>query len=134
MIMATSLSRYRLLLPATLALALIAGCHGRPSDAVRQAGHPPAESPEAVATVRPTQGITPSDFDSIQDQYRSAAATLQESKAAVEQALAEKVARAAEQAQAEAAVEAAKAKVTFAEADRDRAAAFVGFAKIQAPF
>jgi multidrug efflux pump subunit AcrA (membrane-fusion protein) len=84
--------------------------------------------------LRQDHAIAAAEFDATQDQFRTVTAALAESKAAAELAEAERKGRLAEQAQAEASVQVAQAKERVAEADRDRLAEMVRFARITAPF
>jgi multidrug efflux pump subunit AcrA (membrane-fusion protein) len=84
--------------------------------------------------LRPGGVITGSEFDATQDHYHTATAAMAESKAALALARAEHKARLADLAQAEANVKVALAKQRVAEADRDRLAEMVRFARITAPF
>jgi multidrug efflux pump subunit AcrA (membrane-fusion protein) len=78
--------------------------------------------------------ITGTDFDTTQEQFRTATAAVAESKAALDLARADRKARLADLARAEANVQVALAKQRVAEADRDRLAEMVRFARITAPF
>jgi multidrug efflux pump subunit AcrA (membrane-fusion protein) len=81
-----------------------------------------------------SRSISSTEYESIQDQHRSAQATVAESKASIDLASADQSAREADLAQAEAKVEVAAGQLSVAEADRDRLAALVGFSRITAPF